>query len=415
MRYSGPGVKGPAVNDLFGKTTLIVAAIFFILDAGFAQTLNCTTVRMDPEEVTIPAEGGLLEATLTTSPAGSDPDDPCDSTCLFSFSRPGFTLSGCSGDSRCRLVWEFPFRPSGKPNECTTRLTNPIPPNTGPPRMGTLYSFSGDQASLRDKTIALDALVIRQDGVGGGADDRNSSLSPIYARDDAVVAYRDTTLSYRVLGNDAATADLDPTSIQIKQQASNGVAVPDGTGRVSFAPAQGFFGDDTFTYTVMDAGGKESNTASVLVTVKNEAPFTGCVFARPNRHLHLHHPALYLPVVQQVFRNPPVNIVVHALRDAVSVEPGVEVRVQSSKPIFPGDSGLPELTMASSQTQADGAATFEINPPKPNPSDRIDLTAIATIDGKDYSCQAALLVGLGTQLAPFIDALDEIADTVSDQ
>ena len=130
------------------------------LGPGAVVAQECTVVRMDPDEVTIPAEGGDIDATLTIGPV---PDDDCELICLFSFSRPGFTLSGCSGDSRCRLDWG-PFKPTGNPNECITSLTNPIPPNTGPPRMGTLYSFSAQDAELRDNSLALDTLVIRQEG-----------------------------------------------------------------------------------------------------------------------------------------------------------------------------------------------------------------------------------------------------------
>ena len=165
IRYPCCRMKRSAVGDLFWTIALLLAAIYVSLGVGVAQTSdpNCSTVRMDPDEVIIPAEGGDIDATLTIGPV-SDPD--CEAICLFSFSRPGFTLSGCSGDGRCRLVWEFPFQPTGNPNECTTSLTNPIPPNSGPPRMGTLYSYSGPVTLPIDRSLAVDSLVIRQEGVG---------------------------------------------------------------------------------------------------------------------------------------------------------------------------------------------------------------------------------------------------------
>ena len=160
MRYSGYRMRRSAVGDLFWSAALSVAAICLTVDVGFPET-HCTVVRMDPDEVTIPAEGGDIDATLTISPVT---DNDCELICLFSFKRPGFTLAGCPGLDRCRLDWAFPFKPTGNPNECTTSLTNPIPPNTGPPRMGTLYSFSGQDAELGDTSLALDTLVIRQEG-----------------------------------------------------------------------------------------------------------------------------------------------------------------------------------------------------------------------------------------------------------
>ena len=44
---------------------------------------------------------------------------------------------------------------------------------------------------------------------------------------------------------------------------------------------------------------------------------------RPNHHLHFHHPALYLPTVQQIFRNPPLDINVQVLREALPGGDGV--------------------------------------------------------------------------------------------
>ena len=74
MRYSGPGMRRSAVVDLFWRAALWVAAICLTVDVGFPET-HCTVVRMDPAEVTIPAEGGLMEATLTISP-DPFPEDP---------------------------------------------------------------------------------------------------------------------------------------------------------------------------------------------------------------------------------------------------------------------------------------------------------------------------------------------------
>jgi hypothetical protein len=382
-----------------------ISLFLFLAWAGTAQAEDCKSVTLSPDPLLIPAEGGLFEYTATTE---TNPYCLCDFTIKVDVfipipDRPGFPiLRGERVENPGACIFDYPWN---------------YAPNNGPQRIMNVYAhgFAAHPDYLPSQ--ALDTIQVIQSGLGGGGSGggNNSTLSAIFARDDFVVAYRDATLDYQVLRNDAATDGLDPASIQIKQQGASGVATPDGAGNIGFAPAQGFFGHDTFTYTVKDTQGKESNTATVDVTVKNEPPFTGCVFTRRNHHLHFHHPALYVEEVQQVFRNPPLEVTVQALGNGLPLEQGVPIRIESSKPIFPGPSGLPESVMASGQTAVGGAATFAINPPKPNPSDRIGLTATATIDGTEHACQSVLTVGLGSQLAPYLDALDGIAEGLSQQ
>jgi hypothetical protein len=47
----------------------------------------------------------------------------------------------------------------------------------------------------------------------------------------------------------------------------NGTAIPNGDGRVTYTPAAGFTGVDTFKYTVADSQGAVSNQATVTVTI----------------------------------------------------------------------------------------------------------------------------------------------------
>ena len=87
---------------------------------------------------------------------------------------------------------------------------------------------------------------------------------------DAATTDEDVAVTINVLGNDTDvdTGDsLDVSSVQIDNAASNGSATAQADGTVLFTPDAGFFGTDTFGYSVADAAGLRSNTATVTVTV----------------------------------------------------------------------------------------------------------------------------------------------------
>lgn len=87
---------------------------------------------------------------------------------------------------------------------------------------------------------------------------------------DAVTTDEDVAVMINVLGNDSDvdTGDsLDVSSVQIDNAATNGSATSQADGSVLYTPAAGFFGTDTFGYSVADAAGLRSNTATVTVTV----------------------------------------------------------------------------------------------------------------------------------------------------
>jgi len=82
-----------------------------------------------------------------------------------------------------------------------------------------------------------------------------------------------------ILGNDYVTmsqVSLDPSSVSIVSGPSNGtVSVDSSTGEVNYLPFIGFTGDDTFSYTVSDGNGIQSNVATVMLSVSamsNAAP-----------------------------------------------------------------------------------------------------------------------------------------------
>jgi large repetitive protein len=90
---------------------------------------------------------------------------------------------------------------------------------------------------------------------------------------DTFTAFRNTTASFDVLAND--TSGPDPTEnliIESVTQPANGtVTITDAGKKVSYAPATGFSGANSFTYTIRDPGGLTS-TATANITVQDFAP-----------------------------------------------------------------------------------------------------------------------------------------------
>ncbi|GEK11095.1 tandem-95 repeat protein [Pseudoalteromonas peptidolytica] len=85
----------------------------------------------------------------------------------------------------------------------------------------------------------------------------------------------DGNIEINILGNDTdVDSQLDVTSVVIVSQPQGGTVQVQTTGRVVYTPNANFFGNDSFTYTVNDAEGLTSNTATVNITVTsvNDSP-----------------------------------------------------------------------------------------------------------------------------------------------
>lgn len=80
--------------------------------------------------------------------------------------------------------------------------------------------------------------------------------APPLATDDTASTSLGTAVVIDVAANDTdPDSDLDPTTVSIASAASNGVAVSNGDGTVTYTPDTGFIGIDTFTYEICDAEG----------------------------------------------------------------------------------------------------------------------------------------------------------------
>ena len=95
---------------------------------------------------------------------------------------------------------------------------------------------------------------------------------PPVAVNDSRSTNEDTPVTVTVLANDS-DPDGDPLTVQSITQPTNGAAVINAGGTVTYTPSPNFNGADSFTYTISDGNGSTA-TATVNITVNpvNDAP-----------------------------------------------------------------------------------------------------------------------------------------------
>lgn len=79
-------------------------------------------------------------------------------------------------------------------------------------------------------------------------------------------------VAVNVLANDSATAPATISSVAVAGGPAHGTAVVQGDNTILYTPANGYVGNDSFTYTVTDSRGETSNPGTVTVTMVTTAP-----------------------------------------------------------------------------------------------------------------------------------------------
>jgi len=95
------------------------------------------------------------------------------------------------------------------------------------------------------------------------------------AVDDSATTQEAVVVTIPVLANDTDDVGLNAASVTVQSGPSKGTtSVDTGTGDITYIPNPGYSGPDSFTYTVRDTPGLESNVAMVTVEVtqSNGAP-----------------------------------------------------------------------------------------------------------------------------------------------
>jgi hypothetical protein len=132
-----------------------------------------------------------------------------------------------------------------------------------------LGAFAGPDRRVRWRNV-LDPLAIGSEpGVSWSVDDvqfTNLVVNcPPVAVDDTATTVNGFPVTINVLANDS-DPDGDPLTVTSVSDPPNGTAVNNGDGTVTYTPDCGFFGTDTFGYSISDGQG---GTDTGLVTVRN--------------------------------------------------------------------------------------------------------------------------------------------------
>jgi outer membrane protein OmpA-like peptidoglycan-associated protein len=216
------------------------------------------------------------------------------------------------------------------------------------------------------------------EGFDGG--DKQDNQLPVAANDSATTI-KGTAISIRVLDNDS-DADGDTLNIiSIDEYSTNGGTVAENeSGVLTYTPAAGFIGTDTFTYTISDGHGGEA-TATVTVIVEDD---------------------------------PETNTDPVAGDDSVSttVDKEISIDVLANDSDADGDTLTIESVAAASQqggTLAISAGKVLYTPPVGfSGTDTFTYTAS---DGKGGTATATVTVLVGPVPVPDLDAADDHATT----
>lgn len=116
-------------------------------------------------------------------------------------------------------------------------------------------------------TYSYDAAGNRTQVVNGGAVN-----TPPTAVNDSVATSENMPLTFNPLTNDS-DANGDPLVISAKTDGAHGVVINNGGTGLTYTPAVGYSGGDSFTYTIHDGrGGYGTATVSMAVGAINHAP-----------------------------------------------------------------------------------------------------------------------------------------------
>jgi len=134
----------------------------------------------------------------------------------------------------------------------------PLTSSMPPPRSVTVVSAAGGSTTIAVTIPAHSGVFL--------------TGAPL-AVDDFVFTGENTTATFAVLANDGAEAVASMVSL-IKIPINGTATVNTLDGSVDYTPNAGYFGNDSFTYTVDNAAGQGSNVSTVSITVVqlNDAP-----------------------------------------------------------------------------------------------------------------------------------------------
>jgi len=157
-----------------------------------------------------------------------------------------------------------------------TYIGSPLSPEavTGSPLGTNFFRVEGPGGILAETTTFTLA------GKVSGCTDGN--LAPVAVADTAATRIG-TAANINVLANDSDDAALNPATIAINVAPTNGTAVANIDGTVTYTPNALFSGTDSFTYTVQDFCALTSNVVTATIVVEDLQTATADYRARTGR------------------------------------------------------------------------------------------------------------------------------------
>ena len=226
-----------------------------IFTSASPATLRNTIVANSPS-------GGTCDGTITDG--GYNLDD--GTTC-------GFSTANNSQPSTNPLLG--PLADNGGPTQTHALLTGSLAIDKGDSSIAT----TDQRGESRPHDFANIPNATGGDGSDVGAYEEQAppNRPPVAVDDPNAQTLEDNPVTVAVLQNDTdpdGLSDLDPSSVEVVSQPSNGTATPDILGDITYTPNPDFNGEDTFTYKLKDGAGAESNQATVTIQVNavNDAP-----------------------------------------------------------------------------------------------------------------------------------------------
>ncbi|MFH2066101.1 MAG: tandem-95 repeat protein [Pseudomonadota bacterium] len=138
--------------------------------------------------------------------------------------------------------------------------------NVATPGVHTINVWMREDGMVLDKLLLSNNAGYVPTGTGPAESARSGNNSPI-ASDDIATTDIDVPVIIDVLLNDE---DIDGSlladTVTISAEPTNGIAVANADGTITYNPGIGFYGIDNFRYTVQDNLGATSNEAVVVVT-----------------------------------------------------------------------------------------------------------------------------------------------------
>jgi len=240
---------------------------------GVVTYTNDGTLGSDNFTYTIADNNGatsITSATVTID-VQADPPPSCSGT----------TSSLDQDTSTVFVVSNFTSPGSGKTLDFTTVATPDLPlngdlvinPVTGdityvpdPGYVGAdsySYTIDDDTKTCVPATVTLDVLSTNSAPVA--VDDNNTNLTTTSVN---------TALNIDVKANDTDDDNLANSTVSITNTPVNGGANVETDGTVTYTPAAGYSGTDSFTYNLTDAGSLQSSNATVSIIVNADTPST---------------------------------------------------------------------------------------------------------------------------------------------